>query len=102
MWFNLTLDSNGGSLFQSTTNGQLTGTGSPSGVRYIDNGGFGLGRNVENNTSGGTVTITEPLATELISQGSAPNFLLKSLLHMTINPDGVVTANIDTFTTECR
>jgi hypothetical protein len=76
----------------------ITGTAT-SGTAYVGNQEASL---IENLNSGGTDTITEPLSFEVISQGSAPNFLFHLLLHETINPDGTVTSFIDTFTTECK
>jgi hypothetical protein len=38
----------------------------------------------------------------VISQGSAPNFLLHDDTHITVHPDGTVTSSHDNFRTECR
>jgi aminoglycoside N3'-acetyltransferase len=37
-----------------------------------------------------------------IGQGNGNNFLLHSNLHITVNPDGTVTASVDNFSTECN
>jgi hypothetical protein len=45
-----------------------------------------------------TVTVSQLF----VSQGSAPNFVLKFDVHITVNPDGTVTSFHDNFSTECR
>jgi hypothetical protein len=58
-----------------------------------DNFSLNLQAGVESTS---TVTFTE------ISQGSAPNFLLHAVFHITITPNGTVTSYVDNFTVECR
>ncbi len=96
---NETFDNSGGSHLSANINIHLAGTGSPSGDAYVGNAEESLN---ENFNSGGTITATHPISEEIISQGSAPNFLLKGLMHITVNPDGTVTSFVDTFTTECK
>ncbi|CAH2714684.1 hypothetical protein BACCIP111895_01860 [Neobacillus rhizosphaerae] len=38
----------------------------------------------------------------VISKGTAPNFLVHALIHLTVNANGDVTATISVFKTECR
>ena len=45
---------------------------------------------------------TETVSELVVSQGSAPNFVVKFDFHTTINPDGTVTSYFNNFTTECR
>ena len=45
---------------------------------------------------------TIPQTFSEISNGSAPNFEVHSLFHITVNPNGTVTAFVDNFTASCR
>lgn len=47
-------------------------------------------------------TFTDVTNTKVISSGSAPDFLLHALFHLTITLNGMVTALVDNFTAECR
>lgn len=96
---NETFDSNGGAHASISINAHLTGTGTPSGDSYVGNLNASFN---ENANSGGTITGTEPISFEIISQGSDPNLIIKALFHITINPDGTVTSYIDTYTADCR
>ena len=52
-----------------------------------------------NGRVGQEVTFTETF--NLISDGSAPNFLSRADAHVTIHPDGTVTSFHDNFSSEC-
>jgi len=45
---------------------------------------------------------TETVSELVVSQGSAPNFVVKFDFHTTINPNGTVTSYFNNFTTECQ
>jgi hypothetical protein len=95
-----TTDSNGGTHIDFKASEHGTGTGSPSGADYV--------LNVQTTdvhidaTSGGTVTFTETLHGVLIGQGSAPNLSFTESLHVTVNPDGTVTASVTDFEIVCQ
>ncbi len=95
---NETFDGNGGAHISTHENIHVTGTGNTTGASYVGSQSL---NSEENDNSGGTITMTLALPFELISKGSAPNFLVHALLHITINPNGVVTSSIDTFSEEC-
>jgi hypothetical protein len=96
---NVTTDSKGGLHVDMHTNEHLTGTGATTGANYNANVSS---HTTFNSDSGGAVTITSPLNVELIAQGNVPNFLLKALFHITVNPDGTVTASVSDFDTVCQ
>jgi hypothetical protein len=51
-------------------------------------------------TGGGAALF--PLSFEMVSKGSAPNFRVHSLYHVTVTPDGSLTSYVDTITiTSC-
>ena len=94
--FAVTLDGNGG--FHSMYNDQIhvTATGS-------------LGNSYEGNEEDhspltGRVGVEQTFSSTFseISKGSAPNFEQHSLFHITVNPDGTVTAFVTNFTSACR
>jgi opacity protein-like surface antigen len=101
--FRVTFDQAGGLHVGVHEDIQATGVGATTGAKYELNAvlneevnyGFVLGGN-----GAAEETIVE---SELfVAQGSAPNFVLKLLEHITITPDGTVRVlNID-FDTECR
>lgn len=96
---NEAIDANGGAHLSGKMVVHIAGTGSPSGEAYVGNGKVSLNENFD---SGVTFTSTRAISTELIAQGSEPNFLFRALAHITVNPDGTVTSSFDTFTSACR
>ena len=94
--FRLTYDNNGGVHVGGHENIQLTG---------IDNDGNTYVGNLENlsdeNAEVGHED-TSTLSFEVVSKESAPNFLVHAVFHVTVNPDGTVTARVADFTAECR
>ena len=95
-----TTDSNGGIHLDFKVSEHGTGTGSPSGADYV--------LNVQTTdahvdaTSGGTITFTDTLHGVLIGQGGAPNQRFTESLHITVNPDGTVTASVTDFEIVCQ
>jgi hypothetical protein len=74
----------------------VTGTGN-KGNTYVDNEVALFSFTAK---AGETLTISH--TSTMISQGSAPNFLVRSNIHVTINADGTVTASFDDETSECQ
>jgi len=100
MLFAVTLDQNGGFHFNLHDNGQgISGTGAGTGLKYqipmADHTGL-----FEGGPLPAVVTITETF--EMISQGSTQNFYLKSLFHITINANGILTVDNFSVDTACR
>jgi hypothetical protein len=60
-----------------------------------DNGTF-------NFTAQGGVVITMPGSFQVVGQGSLPNWRMNSLSHITINANGAVTVQFDTFSVACN
>lgn len=92
----VTLNASGGFQSVAKDNIHVTATGD-QGNRYegnqednfIFNGRFGIVQ-------------TFPTTFSEISAGSAPNFEIHSLFHVTVNANGGVTAFVSTFTASCR
>ena len=93
-----TFDNNGGVHFDFHANFNITGTGD-LGNNYVSNQELHESGNTK---VGAAAAATFPIAFELISKGSAPNFLMLMLMHMTFNANGSVTASFDHFMTECQ
>lgn len=94
--FRVTLDSSGGFHLGAHDNIHVTATG--------DQGNTYVGNEEDNFEVNGRVGV-EVTATDTfseISKGSAPNFVVQAVFHITVNPDGTVTAFVDHFTAECR
>jgi len=95
--FHLTFDSGGGVHYDLHTNSQdVKGIGDQGNtytipLESLDSVNGQVGREA-------TVTLTE----EVISQGSAPNFVLDEDAHTTVNADGTITVSFDNVTTACQ
>jgi len=94
--FHVTLDGNGG--FHSFFHESVHATG-------VDDQGNQYEINRAENESqhglvGGEETVTQIVP--IITKGSAPNFIMKDNLHVTVNPDGTVTSFHDNFSTQCQ
>jgi hypothetical protein len=92
----VTLDGSGGFHTTAHDNIHVTATGS-------------LGNSYEGNQEdsfefNGRVGIEQTfgLTFSEIGKGSAPNFEVHMLLHITVNPNGTVTVFVDNFTSNCR
>jgi hypothetical protein len=75
----------------------LGGVGLSSGLKYR---GTGVSKSVLTIGVGQTQTLVENF--RLIGQGPGNNLLLHENLHVTVNANGVVTAEHDNFSFECR
>jgi hypothetical protein len=69
-----------------------------------DQGNSYEGNQEDNSETNGRVGAeqTVMLVFREISKGSAPNFEVHTLLHVTVNADGTVTAFVNNFTSVCR
>jgi hypothetical protein len=95
--FQITFDGTGDSHLDMNDNFvDVTGTGSFGNTYQIPS----AVQNSFNARLGFEETLTETF--NVISQGSAPNFLLDIDAHITVHPDGTVTALHDTASTTCR
>jgi hypothetical protein len=94
----ITPNKNGGEQQSFISICQATGVGETTGTPYILSA---EGPTVMTfNAGGNTQTAHEDF--QVISVGSAPNFVIHTLFHITINPDGTTTSSVDTITSECR
>jgi hypothetical protein len=96
----VTTDSSGGSHVRSHVNYQnVTGTGTPSGLTY--NVRTTTNETV-NDSDGPQSELTVIQVIRLITQGSAPNFQLQVVLHITINANGQTTSEVTETRIYCR
>jgi hypothetical protein len=94
----LTLDSTGGVHAKLHDNPQgISGTGLTTGDKYQATGAA----NIEINSQVG-IEFTFVSNFHIIGQGNGNNFLLHRTFHITVNPDGTVTAFVDNFRVECK
>ena len=88
-----TVDSSGGIHVTVQTNfAGVSGIGESSGIKYQSTG---HGGSVLNLRPPFPVTFTNVSYQQMISQGSAPNFVFVFKSHQTVNADGSVTATFD-------
>lgn len=78
---------------------QVTGVGSVSGATYHGVGGDWFIANV---SPPFPAEFTQTDVFGLISAGPAPNFVVTDTLHITVNADGTLTANVARFSIACR
>lgn len=96
----VTTDSSGGTHVRSHVNYQnVSGTGAPSGATYrvVTSTNETL-----NDNDGPQSELTVIQVVRLISQGSAPNFQLQIVLHITINANGQTTSEVTETRIICR
>jgi hypothetical protein len=94
-----TISSSGNFIIGTHSNEHdVTGVGETTGTTYTGSGNF------ESQSFQGTApaTMTEMLDTTLIAKGSAPNFTLHALAHITVDAQGNVTAFVSDFTATCQ
>ena len=94
----VTLDGNGG--FHADTHFQpqgISGTGLTSGDKYQ---GTGVTRSSFNGKVGFENTFVNNF--RIIGQGPGNNLLVHQNVHITVHPDGTVTASVDNFKVECK
>jgi hypothetical protein len=94
--FNALVDDNGLVHLVINDNIHVSGTG--------DQGSSYVGSETDQDVFNGRAGVEQTIATsfKMISKGSAPNFYMHILVHMTVNEDGTLTANIYTVTASCR
>ena len=94
----VTIDARGDFHLTEQENPQgVRGTGLATGVRYQ---GTGVSRFHVNGMVGFTATAVENF--KIIGQGTGDNFLLHENFHITVHPDGTITALHDNFSAECK
>jgi hypothetical protein len=79
----------------------VTGRGSVAGATYRATGVTRDDLNV-NTANGFPVNETIVNNFRMISKGQADNFLVHETMHFTVNANGMLTANHDSFSVECR
>jgi hypothetical protein len=95
----VTLDGAGGFHSDFHDNIHVTGTGS-LGNQYEGNQEDNSPTHISGNNLGAEQTL--PFTFSEISKGSAPNFEVHALQHITINANGTVTVFFSNFTSSCR
>ncbi len=96
----VTFDDAGGIHFVSQANPQgVTGVGLTSGTVYQ---GTGVGRGNFNLTAGGATEFTFVGSFKIIGHGPTDNFLVQTVFHVTVNPDGTVTTVVEQFSVKCQ
>jgi hypothetical protein len=93
-----TVSTSGNLHFSTHFNGQgVSGVGLTTGAKYS------LSNSVnEQETLAGASEETINQTYDVIGQGQVPNFVVHSLLHITVNANGTVTAFVDNFTSTCH
>jgi hypothetical protein len=99
--FRVTFDSAGGEHIGGHFNVQgIKAVGLSTGINYVgteaDNNQFNFG------FTKGAAEETQVSNFTAISQGSAPNFVVHFLFHITVNANGDITSFVDNFSAECR
>jgi hypothetical protein len=89
-----TLTPSGAFHLSVEANAQGVSAIAPSGAAYQALGGF----RVETNLTPGATTQTEVAVLNVVGQGSAPNFTVRGVVHLTVNANGNVTALVNHFT----
>ena len=96
----MTTDASGGTHLKTHVNFQnVSGTGAPSGLNY--NVRTTTNETVNDN-DGPQYEATIISSVKLISQGSAPNYFLQIVFHITVNANGETTSTVDETKMECR
>jgi hypothetical protein len=96
----ITSDAAGGLHLASQSNPQgVTGENLVTGARYQ---GTGVGRFNTNLPAGGASEFTAVDSFKIIGRGPTDNYLVQSVFHVTINPDGTVTTEVVQGSVSCR
>jgi hypothetical protein len=97
--FSSTESSSGNVLIGFHFNPQgITGVGLTSGATYH---ATGVTRGTTTIKANGGISESFVNSFKIIGEGSAPNFLEMDVVHLTVNANGVVTANIEQSTIRC-
>ncbi len=79
---------------------QVSGVGQLTGVKYQ---GTGVTQGISHTSfDGSSYVYTQAGNFRIIGQGPGNNFLVHSLIHMTVNANGETTAYVDNFSSECK
>jgi hypothetical protein len=92
----VTLNGNGGAFIDFHSEQSGSGSGN-LGNQYVVNA---VGNTELNFPVGASITFME--SEQVVATGSAPNFLLTDVFHLTVNPDGTTTSFRDGFTSSCH
>ena len=96
----MTTDASGGTHLKTHINYQdVSGTGSPSGITYRVRT---VSNETTNDNDGQQSEMTVIQTVKLIAQGSAPNYFVHFVYHVTINANGETTTSVDETRIECR
>ncbi len=99
MVFSVTTDASGGLHVDTHSNNQgVSGSGITTGDKYQATGG----NRFSSNTNGAASEFTFVDSFQLIGQGPGNNLVIHETVHMTINANGDVTANILSVDSECK
>lgn len=98
---NITTDASGGLHFDIRGNAQgVVATGATSGDRYRLAGDFWSEQTVRDASYPLVMTVVE--VHNAVSAGSAQNFIVHIVRHLTIDPNGDLTASVDAVSADCR
>ena len=96
----MTTNASGGTHLKTHINYQnVTGTGSPSGINYRVGT---VSNDVVNDNDGPQNTATVISTVKLIAPGSALNYFMRTVLHVTVNANGETTSTVEEVSAECR
>jgi hypothetical protein len=96
--FHLTTDSQGGLHLKSTIQSQgISGVGLTTGDKYQ---GTGASQSETVVTAGSEQTLINSF--KIIGEGPGNNFLVQQTTHLTVTPNGDLTAFVNNFSVECR
>ena len=96
--FHSTLDGAGGAHVKVHINDQgISGTGLTTGDKYQRTGAINSEINVKVGTAHTTVDTLN-----LIGQGNGNNLLIRLMQHITVNANGIVTAELENVSIECK
>jgi hypothetical protein len=96
--FHLTTDGRGGLHLKSTIQSQgISGTGLTTGDKYQ---GTGASQSETDITAGSEQTLVNSF--KIIGQGPGSNLLVQQTTHLTVTPNGDLTAFVNDFSVDCR
>lgn len=96
-----TVSDSGRVVVKQSFNLSLKGFGATSGATYVANQSMQTTKAFDG-TDGNPDTFTTVTHVNIIGQGSAPNFRVHLLIHLTFNANGGVTAFQDQFSSDCN
>ncbi len=96
--FTAAIDQNGAAHLNGHVTFNFTGTGMVSGREYVGREQFTLDQTA---SSAGLRTITQIFHAALIAKGEGPTIRIQGVFHLTVTPNGDVTASVDSIRQEC-